>query len=39
MSRLLYATTLESAVMIVEGIDFQNENCGLKIFKSLQKLV
>ena len=39
MSRLLYATTLESAVMIVEGVDFQNENGGLKIFTSLQEIV
>ena len=39
MSRLLYATTLESAVMIVRGINFQNENGGLKIFKSLQEIV
>ena len=38
MSRLLYATTLESAVMIVEGIDFQNENDGLSIFSSLQEI-
>ncbi len=39
MSRLLYATTLESAVMITRGIDFQNENGGLKIFTSLQEIV
>jgi carbamoyl-phosphate synthase large subunit len=39
MSRLLYATTLESAVMIASGIDFQNENGGLKIFTSLQEIV
>jgi carbamoyl-phosphate synthase large subunit len=39
MSRLLYATTLESAVMIVRGIDFQNKNGGLKIFTSLQEIV
>jgi len=38
MSRLLYATTLESAVMIASGIDFQNENGGLSIFSSLQNL-
>ena len=34
MSRFLYATTLESAVMIVRGIDFQNKNGGfIRIFK------
>jgi hypothetical protein len=30
---------LESAVMIVRGIDFQNKNGGLKIFTSLQEIV